>query len=67
MIRARKTAAEELLMQAPIDGLDEALTMLRRYCPAEEVCAALTERIAKAPVEDLEMLGKHLLQALRVG
>ena len=67
IIRARKTAAEELLMQAPIDGLDEALTMLRRYCPAEEVCAALTERIAKAPVEDLEMLGKHLLQALRVG
>ena len=67
MVRARKTAAEELLMQAPIDGLDEALTMLRRYCPAEEVRAALTERIAKAPVEDLEMLGKHLLQALRVG
>ena len=56
MVRARKTAAEELLMQAPIDGLDEVLTMLRRYCSAEEVCAALTERIAKAPIEDLETL-----------
>ena len=67
MIRARKTAAEELLMQAPIDGLDEVLTMLRRYCSAEEVCAALTERIAKAPIEDLETLMKRLLQALRVG
>ena len=67
MVRARKTAAEELLMQAPIDGLDEVLTMLRRYCSAEEVCAALTERIAKAPIEDLETLRKRLLQALRVG
>jgi len=67
MMRARRTAAEELLMQAPIDGLDEALTMLRRYCPVEEVRAALTERVAKASVEDLETLGKHLLQALRVG
>ena len=67
MVRARKTAAEELLMQAPIDGLDEVLTMLRRYCSAEEVCAALTERIAKAPIEDLETLTKRLLQALRVG
>ena len=67
MVRARKTAAEELLMQAPIDRLDEALTMLRRHCSAEEVCAALTERIAKAPVEDLETLRKRLLQALRVG
>ena len=67
MVRARKTAMEELLMQAPIDGLDEVLTMLRRHRSTEEVCAALTERIAKAPIEDLETLRKRLLQALRVG
>ena len=56
MVRAGKIAVEELLMQAPIDGLDEVLTMLGRHLSTEEVCAALTERIAKAPIEDLETL-----------
>ena len=56
MVRARKIAVEELLMQAPIDGLDEVLTMLRRHLSTEEVCAALTERMAKARIEDLETL-----------
>jgi hypothetical protein len=56
MVRAGKIAVEELLMQAPIDGLDEVLTMLRRHLSTEDVCAALTERIAKAPIEDLETL-----------
>ena len=55
MVRARKIAVEKLL-QAPIDGLDEVLTMLRRHLSTEEVCAALTERSAKAPIEDLETL-----------
>ena len=56
MVRAGKIAVEELLMQAPIDGLDEVLTMLRPHLSTEEVCAALTERMAKAPIEDLETL-----------
>jgi hypothetical protein len=55
MVRARKIAVEELL-QAPIDELDEVLTMLMRHLSTEEVCAALTERSAKAPIEDLETL-----------
>ena len=61
MVRARKIAVQELLMQARIDGLDEVLTMLRRHLSTEElstgeVCAALTERMAKARIEDLETL-----------
>jgi hypothetical protein len=56
MVRAGKIAVEELLMQAPIDGLDEVLTMLRPHLSTEEVCAALTKRSAKAPIEDLETL-----------
>jgi len=63
MVRARKTAVEELLLQAPIDGLDEVLTVLRRHLSTEEVCVALTERMAKASIVDLETLRKRLLQA----
>ena len=65
MVRARKIAVEELLMQAPIDGLDEMLTMVTRYCSAEEVYAALTERMAKAPIEDLETLRNVYLKHCR--
>ena len=43
MVRARKTAAEELLMQAPIDGLDEVLTMLTRYCLTARIAGVLIE------------------------
>jgi hypothetical protein len=65
MVRARKIAVDELLMQAPIDGLDEVLTMLRRHLSTEEVCAALTERAAKAPIEDLEALRNVYLKHCR--
>src|SRR4030095_5939689 len=43
-----------MLKQAPIDDLDEVVAMLKRYLSTEEICTALTERIEKAPLEDLQ-------------
>jgi hypothetical protein len=41
------------------------LTMLRRHLSTEEVCAALTERMAKTPIEDLETLRNVYLKHCR--
>ena len=60
MLRARTISSTELLLQTPIAGLDEALTMLMRHCSAREVCEALMERIAAAPLDEFNALkGVH--------
>jgi hypothetical protein len=56
MLRARTISSVEVLLQTPIDGLDEALTMLMRHRSAREVCEALMERIAAAPLDEFNAL-----------
>jgi hypothetical protein len=55
-------SSTQMLKQAHIDDLDEVMAMLKRYLSAEEICAALTERIEKAPVEDLQTLREVYLK-----
>jgi hypothetical protein len=60
MLRARTISSAEVLRQTPIDGLDEALTILLRHCSAREVCEALMERIAATPLDEFHALkGVH--------
>lgn len=47
---------EEILLQAPVDRIDEVMTVLRRHRPTEEVCRALYARIGRAPLEEFELL-----------
>jgi hypothetical protein len=56
MLRAGKISSVEVLLQTPIDGLDEVLTMLMRHRSPREVCKALMERIAAAPLDEFNAL-----------
>lgn len=56
LVRGGRITAAEVLAQASVDSLDETVTMLRRHCAPKEVCAALVDRIAKAPLGDFEAL-----------
>ena len=56
MVRAGAVSSAQMLKQATIEDLDKVVAMLKRYLSTEEICAALTERIEKAPVEDLQTL-----------
>ena len=56
MIRAGKLSTAEVLQQTPVDRLEEAVALLRRYQPAKDICQALTERIARAPLDDFNAL-----------
>jgi hypothetical protein len=62
MVRADALSSAEMLKQAPIDDLDAAVAMLKRYVSADEICAALTERMEKAPIEDLQTLREVYLK-----
>jgi hypothetical protein len=62
MVRADAVSSAEMLKQAPIDDLDAAVAMLKRYVSADEICAALTERMEKAPIEDLQTLREVYLK-----
>jgi hypothetical protein len=56
MIRSGKLTPAEVLGQTPADRLDEAVAILKRCRPTRDVCQALMERIAKAPLEDFNLL-----------
>jgi hypothetical protein len=56
MLRTGKISSVEVLAETPIDGLDEALTMLMRHRSAREVCKALMERIAAVPLDEFHAL-----------
>ena len=62
MVRGGAVSSTQMLKQAPIDDLDEAVAMLKRYLSTDEICAALTERAEKAPVEDLQTLREVYLK-----
>ena len=56
MIRAGKLSTADVLQQTPIDQLEEAVAFLKRHRPAKDICQALTERIARAPLDDFNAL-----------
>lgn len=56
LLSTGKVTSAEVLAVVPLDGLDQALTMLVRHRPAKEVCNALMERITRTPIEDLSAL-----------
>ena len=56
MLRAGKITPEEVLARASLDSLDDMVTFLTRPSEAKHVCKALTERIAKASLQDFEQL-----------
>ena len=56
MIRSGKLSTSEVLGQTPVDRLEEAVELLKRHRPANDVCEALVERIAKAPLDDFNAL-----------
>ena len=56
MIRDGKIAVYEVVEQAPLDRLDDVVTLLRRHQPTTEVCTALLERIACAPLDQFNQL-----------
>jgi 16S rRNA C1402 N4-methylase RsmH len=56
MIRAGKLSAADVLQQTPVDRLEEAVSLLKRHTPAKDICQALTERIARAPIDDFNAL-----------
>ena len=56
MVRAGKMTVNDVVARAPMDKLDETVTMLLRHRAVQEVCAALTERIKRAPLDDFQGL-----------
>jgi len=49
-------SAVELLAQAPIDRIDDAVRTLKERSSADEIRKALIERIARAPLSDFQAL-----------
>jgi 16S rRNA C1402 N4-methylase RsmH len=56
MIRAGKLSTADVLQQTPVDQLEKAVALLERHRSAKDICQALTERIAKAPLDDFNAL-----------
>jgi hypothetical protein len=56
MLSTGKITSAEVLAHTPLNGLDDALTMLMRHRSLKEVCKALMERISDAPLEDFNQL-----------
>ena len=47
---------EEIFLQTPADKVDEAMAVLKRCRPPDEVCRALYKRIGAAPLGEFEVL-----------
>ena len=56
MLSTGKITSAEILARTPVNGLDEALTMLMRHRPAKEVCEALMEWLSHTPLEEFNQL-----------
>ena len=56
MLSTGKVTSAEVLADAPLEVLDEALTMLLQHRPTKEVCNALMEWITRMPIENLSAL-----------
>jgi hypothetical protein len=56
LLRDGKATTFEILQQVGLEELDEALAVLRRHKPADEVCGALKTLIAMAPLAQFQTL-----------
>lgn len=56
LLLAGKISTNDLLKQTPLQDLDVVLTLLKRHRPAGEVCTALLEEIASAPLSEFNAL-----------
>ena len=56
LIQKRKIALNELLTQAEFGDVEQILMLLKRLRPADEVGVALMERMAIAPLTELNAL-----------
>lgn len=59
--RAESSTAVELLVQTPIDRLEETVKALKRHRPAKEVRDAMMQRVAAAPLSEFETLKQIFL------
>jgi hypothetical protein len=62
MIRVGKLSTEDVLLQTPVERLEEIVALLKRHRPASDICQALTERIAAAPRGDFDALKRLYFQ-----
>ena len=56
LIQKRKIAINKLLTQAEFEDVEQILMLLKRLRPADEVGVALMERMAIAPLTELNAL-----------
>ncbi len=56
LLLAGKITTDDLLKQTPLQDLDVVLTLLKRHRPIGEVCTALLEEIATAPLTEFNAL-----------
>jgi hypothetical protein len=56
LLLAGTITTNDLLKQTPLQDLDLVLTLLKRHRPAGEVCTALLEEIAVAPLSEFSAL-----------
>jgi hypothetical protein len=56
LVRDGKSTSFEILRQVPLDELDEAVVVLKRHKPADEVCQGLVTLIATAPLGQFGIL-----------
>ena len=56
LIQKRRIAINELLTQAEFEDVEQILMLLKRLRPADEVGVALMERMAIAPLTELNAL-----------
>lgn len=55
-LESGRLTLEEIFLQTPADKVDEAMAVLKRCRPPDEVCRALYKRIGAAPLGEFEVL-----------
>jgi hypothetical protein len=55
-LESERLTLEEIFLQTPADKVDEAMAVLKRCRPPDEVCQALYKRIGAAPLSEFEVL-----------
>jgi len=56
LLQGGKATTFEILQQVALEDLDEAVAVLKRHKPADEVCNALKALIAMAPLAQFQTL-----------
>jgi hypothetical protein len=56
LLQGGKATTFEMLQQMALEDLDEAVAVLKRHKPADEVCSALKTLIAMAPLAQFQTL-----------